>query len=74
MFENLKATGVSIALRPEDERPIVVTIPTEGDTELEMRIGIDTAIDIASELQRAVIVAQSTLCDGMEGDIPLAAW
>lgn len=74
MFETLTEAGISIVLRADDTRPIVLQTHSGGDTPLEIRLGAALADEVASKLQLAARIAQSTTYDGIERDITLATW
>ena len=74
MFEKLEEAGISIVLRADDTRPVVLQTHSGGDTPLEIRLSAALADEVASQLQRAAHIAQSTVYDEIEGDVPLAIW
>ena len=57
--ENCRVMGVNVA-------DLAVTTPQPPSAAL--------ADEVASQLQRAARIAQSTIYDGIEGDVPLATW
>ena len=74
MFEKLTEAGISIVLRADDTRPVILQTHSGGDTPLEIRLSAALADEVASQLQRAARVAQSAVYDGIEGDVSLATW
>lgn len=74
MFEKLEEAGISIVLRADDTRPVILQTHSGGDTPLEIRLSAALAGEFASQLQRAARIAQSAVYDEIEGDVPLATW
>lgn len=74
MFEKLTEAGISVILRADDTHQVILQTHSGGDTPLEIRLSAALANEVASQLQRAARVAQSTIYDGIERDITLATW
>ena len=74
MFEKPTEAGISIVLRADDTHPVILQTHSGGDTPMEIRLSAALADEVASQLQRAARIAQSTVYDGIEGDAPLATW
>lgn len=74
MFEKLTEAGISVVLCADGTRPVILQTHSGGDTPLEIRLSAALADEVASKLQLAARIAQSTAYDGIERDIPLATW
>lgn len=70
MFEKLTEAGISVILRADDTHPVILQTHSGGDTPMEIRLSAALADEVASQLQRAARIAQSTIYDGIEGDVP----